>query len=239
MMGYDNLATFYNAGGAPAYISSLLICSLLLHYIIKHHRKAYVNVIGPMMIVWGISRLINYYGNLSQWMAIDSIGINVGIIRGMADMSVGAVGGLLVKSVEEAQLKEMSQKKRVSILGFSLMLLATIVLIVFRNEIDFGDLIFFIFIFVFAIIFMHMGNVEISRYIHKVLIFLGKLSYPIFLFHYCALIWMKNYLPGMDYWRGIVVTLCIILGISITSLCIKVIIAKGIRKVRKRIIGNE
>lgn len=228
MTGYDNLATIYNAGGAPAYISSLLICSLLLHYMIKHHSRAYVNVIGPIGIIWGISRIINYYGNLSQWMAIDSIGINIGIIRGIADMSVGAVSGLLVKSAMENSSKDMpfKKKKTASIIGFSLLVLVTIALVILRNQIVFKDLIFFIFIFALAVTFIHIGHIEIDGYINRALLFLGKLSYPIFLFHYCVLIWLKNYMPGMSYGQGLVVALCIILGISIVAFYIQAIISK-------------
>lgn len=219
MTGYDNLATFYNAGGAPAYISSLLICSLFLHYIIKHHKNAYVNVIGPVIIIWGLSRLINYYGNLSQWMAIDSLGINVGIIRGLADMSVGAVGGLLVQSGSEYQFTEVSPKgkKMLSILGFLSLILTTIFLIIFRNMIDFGDLIFFVFVFALGIILLNLGYTGRDSLINKVFLFAGKLSYPIFLFHYCVLIWLKNYIPGLNYRKGLLITLCITLGISIVT----------------------
>lgn len=200
MFGFGNSIKAYNGGGAPAYIPSLLCASLVLHYLLRNKKTFYVSLGAPAFIFLGYGKLIAEYGNLSQWAAYDGW-LCAGIIRALAGMSVGALSYLLVT--------EWLKGSRIRLAGaLAVSLFAVYSLTAFRSYIGFADLLIHVFAFALLIAAAHniyvFGNLPPALFkINGFLNFLGKLSYPVFLFHYSILILLKSNLPGRSYHKTV------------------------------------
>ena len=181
----------YNIGGAAAYISVLLVCSPIIVYLIRDHTKIFVNIVGPCAVVAGYSRILYLNGNLSQWNAYDGF-VTMGVIRGMAGISLGALGYLvLVKKIEKIK-KERKSLLLVALCMFSSLLflnLAPVRLIIFP----------FVFTLFLSLLYCvdknDCGRGEISKR-NKIYLFLGSLSYDIFLLHTSVIILFRHFTRG-------------------------------------------
>ncbi len=186
----------YNKGGAPEQISALLLGSLILHFLITRHRPVFVNVIAPLTVIIGFGRIINIYGNMSQWMAFDGY-INIGLLRGVADMCAGA----LCAAVLLPFFRKIKQR-RVIVAGVIIPCIFIVFLIWGRDFISSYDLILYVFLFGFLITALYAWQLRVPERINVMMLYLGRLSYPLFLFHYGMLILLKNYWPGVRYRYG-------------------------------------
>lgn len=205
--GFDNAGKTYNLGGAPQYITSLLFGTLILHFLIKKYKDLFKNLIGPILIIGGYAKLINDYGNLSQWMAFDGI-FNTGIIRGITDMSVGAMAALLLVP----QLEKFKENSSVKIFwgGIVLSLGQLLALILGDEFISFNDLILWVFIYAVIIsAFYISGNVVFDR-ANFLFICVGEISYSIFVFHYPIILLFANWRPAWNYYVILLVYLIVL-----------------------------
>lgn len=210
--GFDNDASMYNLGGAPAYISALLICSLILHYFMIHYRNEMLHVWLPIGIVVIFGRIMNVYGNLSQWMTFDGI-CNLGLLRGFADMSVGIMCAFVIVPYLKGRKMLWGGVKSLILLTLILGMLT-----IFRNKMSYNDMVYICLLFGFLISGLYVLPAHTSDRISKWMIYLGKLSYPIFLFHYGILLLFKEYLSGLDYKRGISLFVVSVVGIAVLVL---------------------
>lgn len=96
-------APVYNAGGAASYIPALLLASLILYYLLKEYRALFNNVLGPLMVVCGLSRIIHVNGNLSVWQQYDGF-VTLGIVRACADMSIGILAAQYLLPVVQKRM---------------------------------------------------------------------------------------------------------------------------------------
>lgn len=177
MLGVDNAQPLINKGGPVGYISVLLICSLILYWIIKNHTELFIHVIAPVVIVAGLGRIINVHGNLSQWVQFDGW-VNVGLIRGMVDMAVGAWFALTIVP----RLDKLSVFfRRILVIGLPIIFISFLVL--GRSIITYSDLAIYIFVFGFWISLTFLEKVEFGKFEGIVQSF-GRISYVIFLFHF-------------------------------------------------------
>lgn len=190
-------AAVYNKGGAPEQISALLFCSLIIHYLITRHKTAFINVIAPLAVVVGFGRIINTYGNMSQWMAFDGY-INAGLLRGFTDMCTGA----LCAAVLLPLLRKMKESWLVAA-GMIMPGVFIVLLVMGRDYIDSEDLILYIFLFGLLVTALYAWERRVPEKIDKILRYLGRLSYPLFLFHYGMLIILRTYAPNMRYRYGV------------------------------------
>ena len=213
MYGFGS--SVYNKGGAPEQISALLFCSLIIHYLITRHRDAFVHIIAPLAVVIGFGRIINTYGNMSQWMAFDGY-INVGLLRGFADMCTGA----LCAAVLLPLLRKVKEKWLV-IIGVVIPCAFIVFLIVGTNYIDSYDLVLYIFLFGLLLTALYAWQRPVPEQIDGILRYLGRLSYPLFLFHYGMLILLRTYFPNMRYRYGAVIFLLMTLLAAVVALFLK------------------
>lgn len=221
--GIDNGSVLYNCGGAPAYISALLISSLVLFYLIRKHKELFVCVIAPLILIGGSGRIINVYGNLSQWLIFDGW-FDVGLIRAFMDMSAGAVTALVV-------MPKMKLANKWIIASSKLVVVISILgLVVKRAFISYSDMILYIFIFCMAVSVLWVTPMTISEKMNDIFCFLGEISYPIFLWHYGVLLLLKKFFSGMNYWR---ILLIFIISILIAGV-VNSLILRNVKKSKSR-----
>lgn len=222
--GFDGNITIYNAGGAAGQLSVLFICSLIIYELLEKHKSTYINIIAPVMIIVGIGRIINNYGNLSQWMQYDGF-FTAGIIRGFADMSVGVLAATVIFPVIGK-----SEKRWIVSAGILVPSVFIVLLVLAREQISFNDLIFYIFLFAWLVASIHASSIRMPDKINLIGIYGGKMSYPIFLFHYGVLMIMKKYIPNMDYSGA----LCIFLSVILLLAAGIVLIEKNMKGLKSR-----
>ena len=213
--------TSYNNGGASAYVPALLLASLILYEFIKSHRSLFLSVIGPLLIICGYSRIIFTTGNLSVWLQFDGI-ITQGVIRALAGMSVGILFSELVQPMLARR------KKRTLLIYVILCTFGIPALILYRNYIGYSDLIFFVFLF--ALLVTCTSLLSLPTFLNPIGCYLGKMSYPIFLFHYGILLILRQFLPGMSYGNGVLVFSFFFLIVAVLILflqqCVRTILVR-------------
>lgn len=213
ILGFDNSAPIYNRGGAVAYIGAMLIGSMTLYYFIDKHKYFFYQFLGLAMIILFYGRIINVAGNLSQWATYDSV-INLGILRGIAGMSVGALTWHFINPV-------MAKSKKARIFS-NIVFWVFIAILINPNTqiINQNDMIFCVFVFAVQISTLYnMKSDFLPKTLKRIFLRLGKMSYPIFLFHYGVLILLKHYWKKMNYGVAVVFVLfMLIFGYGISKI---------------------
>ena len=210
MSGFDLNAIVIN--GTTAYISALLFASLIIHYILENHFKMFINILGPILCIGSYAYIINHYGNLSQWTAFNGW-VCAGVIRALGGISVGVITYVVIRVYLE--------KLSTLLLNFiyAICSLCCVLLIVCRNNISYVDEIIYIPIFsliIGAVYIKSQRNKIKYDLLNDIFIYLGNLSYPIYLIHYSILYLFKHYLEGIRYEIIILPILLVVILVSIT-----------------------
>lgn len=215
--GFNNNYTAYNVGGAPSYISVLILCTIIIHFLLKNHKEFFVCLFAPLVIVVSYGKIININGNLSGWVTYDGF-LPIGIYRGMADMCVGALFALLIKD----RLEKSDIHLRRIILVICLIFVAALYL---SNSLAHSDLV--IYVIVFGLLVSVLDTMNISKGVNQVGLHLGQISTPIFFFHSGVIEIMKNNNPNIGYWLGMLILLIVLVVFS-SAICF-------LRRVKKNI----
>ena len=217
--GFNNNAIAYNVGGAPAFISVLILCTVVIHFFLSKHKDFFVCVFAPLVIAFSYGKLINEAGNLSQWLAYDGI-LPMGIYRGMADMCVGALFAILLE-------KWMTNRSNfLKFLIFIICCMFVIALGVFSG-ISHSDLV--IYVFVFAFLVCTLDTMSTNKIINSLGLFLGKISIPIFMFHSGIIELASKHVPNMEYKYGMLITVSVICVFS-SAIYVFELLCKEIKK---------
>lgn len=201
IFNFDASASVYNLGGAVGYLGSMLFLSPILHYLILQKRKLYTAVIAPVFIAVGYEHIILTYGNLSQWTIADGW-LSAGLIRAASGMSAGALAYL----IGTTRLRRPLTGRILKLCGYA----AIVSLCLFGESITSGDLILWVFLFAGLLAASYVWP---GRQYH-IFCYLGKLSYPMFLFHYVFSLLMKTYLPGIPHLQASVLFVVILICAS-------------------------
>ena len=216
--------TSYNNGGASAYVPALLFASLLLYELARAHRSLFLSVIGPLLIACGYSRIIFTTGNLSVWLQFDGA-ITQGVIRALAGMSVGILFAEVVRPALAGW------KRRTLFVCVILCTFGIPALVLYRNYIGFSDLIFYVFLF--ALLITSSSRLSLPDLLNSIGCCCGKLSYPIFLFHYGILLILRQFLPEEPYIKSIFVFIISFLMVAAVILFLQQRIHTWLARIKK------
>jgi peptidoglycan/LPS O-acetylase OafA/YrhL len=205
--GFDQNIIVIN--GVTAYISGLLVATLILHYLLENHFKIFINLIAPILLIFTYSHLIQVYGDVSQWFAYENW-FCIGILRALGGMSLGA----LTYVVGYKKINTVSNTKLVLINIFCIIGISSLIFL--RNYIAHKDLLIYLPIFSLLILSAYsMTNIINVNIIRWICMYLGKLSYSIFLIHYAICELLHHYLPDFAYLYMLVFYLSIVLILGI------------------------
>lgn len=210
ILGIDNNITIYNRGGAAHYISALLVVSFLLFFIIQKDKEIFIHIIAPVIVVMGIGYMLNNYDAIGIWISEDAY-IQPGIIRGLIDMTVGAWCALVVLPYFK---REKQIKKSICIVSSIFLLL---LLFVGREYLDNRNVV--LYIFVFGILVAALFSVKNEA--NKIALELGKMTYPIFLFHYCVIVMLKKYIGWLGYRDGLILYFICLMSVGTVTILIR------------------
>lgn len=189
LFGIDPTAPTIN--GVTAYIPTLLVASLMLHYLLCNYKRITVNIIIVLVPIAIYSHIVNVYGNLSQWTVYENW-YTVGMLRAIAGMSVG----ILTYSISNC-VKIRRGGGIILTIGSLLMMLG---LILFRNNISYYDEVIYPYVFAICIGSIYKRKTEYSSvFWKKAIIYFGRISLNIYVLHYGVCYLMKIYCPGKNY----------------------------------------
>lgn len=190
LSGFELAAPVIN--GVTAYIPALLGASLVVHYCLQNHYKITINILAPMLPVFIYSHIINTYGNLSQWMPYENW-YTVGLLRALAGMLLGVLA-------YEVGYKTKNVWVDIKLLIALACILAIACLVIFCQHIDFYDEICYPYIFAVLVATIYFSpSKKIPQKVESFLLYLGKISYCIYLLHYGVCHLLKIYIPGQSY----------------------------------------
>lgn len=82
------------------YVSSLLLCSIIIHYLYFNHKKCFVSVIAPVMIILIYGRIYRSFTSLNVGGDVGTF-FNEYYLRGFAGMSVGVICFYILDKIKD------------------------------------------------------------------------------------------------------------------------------------------
>lgn len=188
LAGFDSTAPIIN--GVVGYIPALLCASLLIHYLLTKHHRLTVNIIAPILPIFIYSHIVFKYGNLSQWLEYENW-YTVGILRGIAGCLVG---------VAAFEIFSKLKKKNIYIYFGAATIPFIMGLVIFSNEISYNDEILYPFIFSILIASIYFTpQININGWTKNKILYLGKISYNLYVAHYGICYLLKVWIPNKRY----------------------------------------
>lgn len=185
-------ATFLN--GQTWYVSVLIIVGYFIYYLLSSHNKMFLQFIAPFSII-----MIYYYysanvGNIDVWFQVT--GIKSGLLRGWAGMCLGCVCYMANKKLKSYSFKSVTY----SLLNITQIVcfVSVIVFSIFKNHTQ-KDFILILFLAI-GIVLAFLNEGFLKRILNnKVIKYLGRLSYPIFLNHLTIMYVFARYIPNQTF----------------------------------------
>ncbi len=198
------------------YISVLIIVGYIIYYLVCNYRKIFIELIAPVAILL----IYGYYsfniGYMDVWIP-KLFGVRICLLRGFAGMSLGC----LCYSIYKRNKQRVFTKAMFNMLNiikiFSFCFVIVFAALRGRTQYDF----ILIVALSVGVTISFLTNSSKSQPIENILLFLGKLSYPIYLNHELLKILFAKYIPGKGHSMFLVFILVTIVYSYITDKIVK------------------
>ncbi len=220
-LGID--ATIYN-GPVAAFITCLLFATLVLFYLVKEHRDLFIYVLGPVIIAVFYVHIVRYAGSLSVWFQYSGL-MSMGMLRGLADMSVG------VMFHEIAWPAVAGLKKRTSIpslVAIAFCTAAICVLYLFESPVSWTD--GFYYVIIFGLLITCLATFSPPEKLNRACCFVGRLAYPILLFHYGLLRYLSKFVPTLGNVKCFCIYAALVFFISVAAVAVQTLYRHFVKK---------
>ncbi len=171
-IGLNGGELYPNGFYVPAswYLSALMICSLVLFPLILWKREIFIRIIAPLTSIASLYVLLNYKNRFR---------IASGLWYPLAVMCAGCIAYELAKNIKNTE--EIYRHGITLRIAEAAIYLLTIVYISSDLQIEFEYPMFMLLTIAVAISFS--GGTDDSLLSHKIFSFLGRASFPLYLFH--------------------------------------------------------
>lgn len=195
------------------YLSSLLVGGFFLYGLVRLHRKLYLTVIAPLAVLVTYSFFSAQVGHLDVWGGNELLGISDALTRGFAAMSLGALSYSLSHYIQELHLN-LSKTIRAALSFLELILLFAVLIasaFIADSQYDF----YFVFMMFVAITLSFSGLTDLKELCsHKLFGFLGKISYPMYVYQLVIVCLFCLLLPNLSYKVAVVCFLAALVTFS-------------------------
>lgn len=180
------------------YLSSLIVGGFFLYGLLRLNRKLYLTIIAPLAVLVTYSFFSANVGHLDVWGGSELWGISDALTRGFAAMSLGALSYSLSQYIQNCNLKlKKSCRFVLSLLEFCL-LSGVLVCSAFVADTQY-DFYFVLMMFV-AITLSFSGLTDLKLlFSHPAFGFLGKISYPMYVYQLFVICLFCLLLPNLSY----------------------------------------
>jgi len=186
--------TFPYINNPAWYVSALLIGSYFIYYLIKHHKQIYLYLIGPLGVVLIFGYMYREYERLENFYHTEGILGNTALLRAFMGLTIGVYAYLISEKYKNVRINKIVRS------GLEVFLFAGILIFALLVEDGCYD---FLFLPLFAIgIILASGDSmlgQISK--NKIIRFLDKKSYTMYLSHFAAISFLGFFLKMSEMWK--------------------------------------
>lgn len=160
------------------YISAMLIAGYFIVYLLKKNDEVFVRILSPLILFGMYGWLFHEIKSLSITVETTPVVIiRWGNLRAFAGVTAGVLAYKLYKIILEKFTED--KRRRLWLLGNGGLIFLTICAIYIHNtRVDF----YFVVFYMLIIPVLFLDDIK-NKYIKKLMIYLGKLSYPMYLNH--------------------------------------------------------
>ena len=161
------------------YISVLLIVGYFMWYMVKNHKKVYVEVIAPFLVLFIYAYLYRTYGNLSKQGETIGFWLNSEMLRGIAAMNCGVIAFYAKALLDKFKMNNNAKKCMIIIsdLCFALVILGG----AFAHNGAYDYM--YVVLYVIAIVFAFTDEKPRWYFNNKLVDFLGTISFSVYVNH--------------------------------------------------------
>lgn len=175
------------------FMSSLVVLSYLIYFLLEYNKQFFIGII-PVIIIGIYVWIYVTYGTLS--MQGNYMGFLHGsVVRGFAGMSLG------VLAYDITGEKELKRNIQVNII--KIILFIFILYIMYRYGFDINDFTVIPAMFLLVIL-SYIQPFVLPMFLRKIILYLGKISYWIYLLHLLVSLWLVNFIPNKGKYMIIV-----------------------------------
>ncbi len=195
------------------YLSSLIIGGFFLYACAYYYEKLYLTIIAPLSILVTYSFFSANTGHIDVWGGNQLLHLSDALTRGFAAMSLGALSYVLSNYLKEQNI-QLPKYLKVFFTLLELSLFAGVL----AGSAYFADTqydFYFIFLLFVGITLAFSGITYSNRLFHfPVLSYLGKISYPMYVYQLFIICLFCLFLPNLPYMIGILSFLIIMIVFS-------------------------
>lgn len=210
------------------YVSVLIICSHLIYYMLRNHRKAFLEFVGPIIVIVSFSYMYRTYGSLENFYETKDIFMNTGIIRGLMAMTLGVFANETAQKIRPA----LTKLKSVLLFVFELVLYLFVIVFSALTPDATHDFLF-LFVFFLAVICSGVNNIAVGLCNSAIVKFLDELSYTMYLSHF-AVFGLVGLFYGSGTWEWIQLPI-----VLVSVILVSIIIHYPVKYLMKKITHRE
>lgn len=90
------------------YISSMLLCMLILYPLIRKYKESYIYIIAPLIVLFGVGYMIQNYGHLrgpGTWMGLTF----KGNLRALSELALGSIVYILAEKIKNINFTKLGK----------------------------------------------------------------------------------------------------------------------------------
>lgn len=183
--------------GTAWYLSAMMITLAVIYPLAKYYRKAFVNIVCPISIIFIYSAFIYNYGTINVG-SENMLLIPDALMRAFAGQCCGVLCYYAYTFVKENDIAENGIYKAVDLISW--LMLPLMVILAFSGIHD--SAVFFIIPMALVVISAMLGTTPTASVLSKMPLkitgFLGKMSLYIYLTHFTVLLAVYNFLPSLS-----------------------------------------
>ena len=207
------------------YVSAMMIVMFVLTPVMLKAGRMYSLYIAPVLSLFLLGFVLNKNGNFNAAINLTAEGINLGLLRAWAELSLGCMIYYIVSS---GVLKHFHQRL-LSIVGL-LLYIPPMIYMIFNLP---KSIEFTMILCITAAVMITFQNENTFRFLNNRFVgFLGKLSLPVFLCHSIARYYTIYFHFQFGYFRHLAVFL--IMTSALSLLCL--LLSGGLKKLVQRVI---
>lgn len=189
------------------YVSAMFIAGHFIYYFLKNHKKFFVEFLGIFSVICLLGLFARNYDALNSFFSISPLGVSTGLLRAVIGLTIG----IYVFYLSEKYMNNVSKLGSILMTVFEIVSFAVIVIASMLTENMLCDFVFLI-LSAFGVFFASKNQILSGLSNCKIMRYLSKISYAMFLSHFFVLHIMSLIWEDAE-WRWKLVPIYILLTI--------------------------
>lgn len=214
------------------YVSAMFIAGHFIYFFLRNHRKFFIEFVGIFSVVCFLGIFARNYDALNSFFSISPLGVSTGLLRAVIGLTIG----IYVYYLSDKYLNNVSKFSGIIMAIIEIMSFAVIVIASMLTENTLCDFVFLIFSAIG--VFLASKNQILSGISNcKILKYLSKISYAMFLSHFFVLHCMSLIWDDAE-WKWKLVPIYILLTVILATV-LETVVSLFMKYVLNRKNKNE